>query len=121
MHILSDFYFYRTGDIALIGLAVMGQNIILNMADHGFTVVAFNRTVDKVDAFINTTAKGKSIIGATSLEDMVSKLKFPRRIMLLVKGLNMHDFLVQIKIFKISKRIIYIVTTLKLLVYQKII
>jgi len=75
-----------TGDIALIGLAVMGQNIILNMNDHGFTVVAFNRTVSKVEEFLANEAKGTKIIGATSMEDMVSKLKKPRRVMLLVKA-----------------------------------
>ncbi|CAL1527242.1 unnamed protein product [Lymnaea stagnalis] len=74
------------GDIALIGLAVMGQNLILNMNDHGFTVVAFNRTVSKVTEFLNNEAKGTKIIGATSMEDMVSKLKKPRRVMLLVKA-----------------------------------
>ncbi|XP_057304454.1 6-phosphogluconate dehydrogenase, decarboxylating-like [Hydractinia symbiolongicarpus] len=74
------------GDIALIGLAVMGQNIILNMNDHGFTVVAFNRTVAKVDEFMANEAKGTNVIGAKSLEDMVSKLKKPRRVMLLVKA-----------------------------------
>ncbi|XP_060071420.1 6-phosphogluconate dehydrogenase, decarboxylating-like [Ylistrum balloti] len=74
------------GDIALIGLAVMGQNIILNMNDHGFTVVAFNRTVSKVDDFMNNEAKGTNIIGAKSMEEMVSLLKKPRRVMLLVKA-----------------------------------
>lgn len=67
----------------------MGQNLILNMADHGFTVVAYNRTVEKVHQFLETSAKGKSVVGATSLQDMVAKLKSPRRIMLLVKG-NLH-------------------------------
>lgn len=75
-----------TGDIALIGLAVMGQNIILNMNDHGYTVVAYNRTVAKVEEFMSKEAKDTNIIGATSLEDMVSKLKTPRRVMLLVKA-----------------------------------
>lgn len=73
-------------DIALIGLAVMGQNIILNMNDHGFTVCAFNRTVAKVEEFLNNEAKGTKIIGGRSLEDMVSKLKKPRRVMMLVKA-----------------------------------
>lgn len=72
------------GDFGLIGLAVMGQNLILNAADHGFTVVAFNRTVSKVDHFLENEAKGKSIIGAKSTEEFVKKLKKPRRIMLLV-------------------------------------
>ena len=58
-------------DIALIGLAVMGQNLILNMNDHGFTVVAFNRTVSKVDDFLNNEAKGTKVIGAHSLQEMV--------------------------------------------------
>jgi len=74
------------GDIALIGLAVMGQNIILNMNDHGYTVVAFNRTVAKVHDFMANEAKGTNIIGATSIEDMMSKLKSPKRVMLLVKA-----------------------------------
>ena len=73
-------------DIALIGLAVMGQNIILNMNDHGFTVVAFNRTVEKVDHFMANEAKGTKIIGAHSLVEMVSMLKKPRRVMMLVKA-----------------------------------
>lgn len=64
----------------------MGQNIILNMNDHGFTVVAFNRTVSKVTAFLENEAKGTNIIGAESLEHMVSLLKKPRRVMLLVKA-----------------------------------
>ncbi|XDA81656.1 hypothetical protein R6Z07F_011587 [Ovis aries] len=73
-------------DIALIGLAVMGQNLILNMNDHGFVVCAFNRTVSKVDDFLANEAKGTKVLGAHSLEEMVSKLKKPRRIILLVKA-----------------------------------
>ncbi len=73
-------------DIALIGLAVMGQNLILNMNDHGFTVVAFNRTVEKVDQFMANEAKGTKVIGAHSLEEMVGLLKRPRRVMLMVKA-----------------------------------
>src|SRR5256885_14554746 len=73
-------------DIALIGLAVMGQNLILNMNDHGFTVVAFNRTVSKVDDFLNDEAKGTKVIGAHSFEEMVGLLKKPRRVMLMVKA-----------------------------------
>ncbi|KFX86142.1 hypothetical protein V490_09204, partial [Pseudogymnoascus sp. VKM F-3557] len=57
------------GDFGLIGLAVMGQNLILNAADNGFTVVAFNRTVSKVDHFLENEAKGKSIVGAHSIEE----------------------------------------------------
>ena len=85
------------GDIALIGLAVMGQNLILNMNDHGFTVVAYNRTVDKVEHFLANEAKGTKVIGATSIEDMVSKLKTPRRVMMLVKaGKPVDDFIEQL-------------------------
>jgi 6-phosphogluconate dehydrogenase len=73
-------------DIALIGLAVMGQNLILNMNDHGFIVVAFNRTVEKVDHFLANEAKGTKVIGAHSIEEMVALLKKPRRVMLMVKA-----------------------------------
>ncbi|HEU5397355.1 MAG TPA: decarboxylating NADP(+)-dependent phosphogluconate dehydrogenase [Verrucomicrobiae bacterium] len=73
-------------DIAVIGLAVMGQNLILNMNDHGFTVVAFNRTVEKVDQFLANEAKGTKVVGAHSIEEMVAKLKKPRRVMLMVKA-----------------------------------
>jgi 6-phosphogluconate dehydrogenase len=73
-------------DIALIGLAVMGQNLILNMNDHGFIVVAFNRTVSKVDDFLNKEAKGTNVIGAHSIPEMIALLKRPRRVMMLVKA-----------------------------------
>lgn len=76
---------YRS-DIALIGLAVMGQNLILNMNDHGFVVTAYNRTTDKVDSFLKNEAKGTKVVGAHSLEEMVKTLKKPRRVMMLVKG-----------------------------------
>ena len=75
-----------TGDIALIGLAVMGQNLILNMNDHGFTVVAYNRTTSKVDDFLNNEAKDTNVIGAHSIEETISHLKRPRRVMMLVKA-----------------------------------
>ena len=64
----------------------MGQNLILNMNDHGFTVVAFNRTVSKVDDFLNNEAKGTKVIGAHSLQEMAALLKKPRRVMLMVKA-----------------------------------
>ncbi|WP_116964716.1 decarboxylating NADP(+)-dependent phosphogluconate dehydrogenase [Fastidiosibacter lacustris] len=76
----------QKGDIAVVGLAVMGQNLILNMNDHGFTVVAYNRTTSKVDEFLNGNAKGTNIIGAYSIKDMLSKLKKPRKVMLMVKA-----------------------------------
>jgi 6-phosphogluconate dehydrogenase len=75
-----------TADIAVIGLAVMGQNLILNMNDHGFTVVAFNRTVSKVDDFLNQEARGTKVVGAHSLAEMAQLLKRPRRVMLMVKA-----------------------------------
>ena len=86
-----------TGDIAVIGLAVMGQNLILNMNDHGFNVVAYNRTTSKVDDFLANEAKGTRIQGAHSIAEMVSKLKRPRRIMLMVKaGSAVDEFIAQI-------------------------
>ena len=73
-------------DIGLIGLAVMGQNLVLNMNDHGFKVAVFNRTVSKVDDFINNEAKGTQVVGAHSMAEFVSLLKRPRRVMLMVKA-----------------------------------
>ena len=85
------------GDIALIGLAVMGQNLILNMNDHGYTVVAYNRTVEKVDHFLANEAKGTKVIGAHSIEEMVANLKRPRRVMMLVKaGKPVDEFIEQL-------------------------
>jgi len=84
-------------DIALIGLAVMGQNLILNMNDHGFTVVAYNRTVDKVDHFLAHEARGTRVLGAHSIADMVAQLKRPRRVMMLVKaGKPVDEFIEQL-------------------------
>jgi 6-phosphogluconate dehydrogenase len=73
-------------DIGLIGLAVMGQNLVLNMNDHGFKVAVFNRTVSKVDDFIANEAKGTQVVGAHSVEELAGMLKRPRRIMLMVKA-----------------------------------
>lgn len=78
-------------DIGLIGLAVMGQNLVLNMNDHGYTVAVFNRTVSKVDDFIEGPAKGTQVIGTHSLEEFIGKLKKPRRVMLMVKAGNPVD------------------------------
>jgi len=75
-----------TADIGVIGLAVMGQNLILNMNDHDFTVAVYNRTTEKVDHFLEHEAKGTNIIGAHSLEAFVSNLKRPRRVMLMIKA-----------------------------------
>ncbi|MDN3507357.1 MAG: decarboxylating NADP(+)-dependent phosphogluconate dehydrogenase [Simkaniaceae bacterium] len=73
-------------DIGLIGLAVMGQNLVMNMNDNGFTVAVFNRTTEKVDAFLEGPAKGSKVVGSHSIEEFVSKLKRPRRIMFMVKA-----------------------------------
>ncbi|KAN0064860.1 phosphogluconate dehydrogenase (decarboxylating) gnd1 [Thecaphora frezii] len=73
-------------DIGLIGLAVMGQNLILNMNDKGYTVVAYNRTTSKVDDFLNNEAKGTKVVGAHSIEEFVAKLKRPRKMIILVKA-----------------------------------
>ncbi|MHC4866434.1 MAG: decarboxylating NADP(+)-dependent phosphogluconate dehydrogenase, partial [Planctomycetota bacterium] len=73
-------------DIGLIGLAVMGENLILNMESKGFTVACFNRTVSKVDNFINGRGKDKNIIGCHSIEELCANLKSPRKVMMLVKA-----------------------------------
>ncbi|MDQ1474606.1 MAG: 6-phosphogluconate dehydrogenase [Bryobacterales bacterium] len=75
-----------TCDIGLIGLAVMGQNLVLNMNDHGYKVAVFNRTVSKVDDFINHEAKGTDVVGSHSIEEFVGLLKTPRRVMMMVKA-----------------------------------
>lgn len=73
-------------DIGLIGLAVMGQNLVLNMNDHGYRVAVFNRTVSKVDEFIGHEAAGTQVVGAHSIEELAQLLKRPRRVMLMVKA-----------------------------------
>ncbi|MGB1930329.1 MAG: decarboxylating NADP(+)-dependent phosphogluconate dehydrogenase [Mariniblastus sp.] len=73
-------------DIGLIGLAVMGENLVLNMASNGYNVVVYNRTTSKVDEFLAGRAAGKSIGGAHSLEELCSKLARPRRLMIMVKA-----------------------------------
>jgi 6-phosphogluconate dehydrogenase len=81
-------------DIGVIGIAVMGENLILNMESKGFHVTAYNRTVDKVENFINGRAKGKNIYGAKSIEDLIASLKAPRKVMLMVKaGKPVDDFI----------------------------
>ena len=80
-----------TCDIGLIGLAVMGQNLVLNMNDHGYKVAVFNRTVSKVDDFINNEAKGTEVVGAHSVEEMCKLLKTPRRVMIMVKAGDVVD------------------------------
>jgi 6-phosphogluconate dehydrogenase len=84
-------------DIGLIGLAVMGQNLVLNMNDHGYTVAVYNRTVSKVDHFLANEAKGTQVIGAHSIPELVKLLKRPRRVMMLVKaGSAVDEFIEQL-------------------------
>ena len=78
-------------DIGLIGLAVMGQNLVLNMNDHGYKVAVFNRTTSKVDEFLAEEAKGTQVEGAHSIEELCSKLKTPRRVMIMVKAGDVVD------------------------------
>src|SRR5665648_552054 len=81
-------------DIGLVGLAVMGENLVLNMESKGFTVAVFNRTTDKVDNFVNGRGKGKKIIGTHSIEELVKNLERPRKVMLMVKaGKPVDDFI----------------------------
>ena len=75
-----------SADIAMIGLAVMGENLVLNMESHGFTVAVFNRTVDKVEAFTAGRGKGKKIIGCRTIAELCASLKRPRKVMMLVKA-----------------------------------
>src|SRR6478736_5835532 len=84
-------------DIGLVGLAVMGENLILNMASKGYTVTAYNRSIDKVDNFLAGRAQGKTIRGARSIEELVQSLAKPRKIMLMVKaGKPVDDFIEQL-------------------------
>ena len=82
-------------DIGLIGLAVMGQNLVLNMNDHGYKVAVFNRTVSKVDDFIANDAAGTEVVGAQSIPEFVSLLKRPRRAMLMVKAGDTVDRMIE--------------------------
>lgn len=75
-----------TADIGLIGLAVMGQNLVMNMNDHGFSVAVYNRTTRKVDDFMAGAAKDSRVIGCHSLEQLITSLKSPRKVMLMVKA-----------------------------------
>src|SRR4029078_7162818 len=73
-------------DIGLIGLAVMGENLVLNMESHGFTVAVFNRTTAKVDALLCARGQGKKLVGCHTVEALVAALKRPRKVMIMVKA-----------------------------------
>jgi len=84
----------KLANIGLIGLAVMGENLVLNMESKGFTVAVFNRTVAKVDKFLNGRGAGKNFIGAHSIEELCASLERPRKVMMLVKaGQPVDDFI----------------------------
>jgi len=87
----------RKADIGLVGLAVMGENLVLNIESRGFTVAVFNRTVEKVDGFLRGRAQGKKILGAHSIAELAGALKSPRKVMLMVKaGKPVDDFIEQL-------------------------
>ncbi len=90
-------------DIGLIGLAVMGENLVLNMESKGFRVTVYNRTVQKVDDFINGRAKGKNIVGAHSITEFVATLKKPRKVMLMVKAGNAVDEMIELLLPHLEK------------------
>jgi len=86
----------KKADLGLIGLAIMGQNLVLNMNDKGYSVAVFNRTTSKVNDFLNNAARGRSgILGTKSLEDFVASIKKPRRIMLMVKAGEVVDTFIE--------------------------
>ena len=92
-----------TCDIGLIGLAVMGQNLVLNMNDHGYKVAVFNRTTSKVDDFIADEAKGTQVVGTHSIEELCSVLKTPRRVMIMVKAGDVVDHTIDLLVPHMEK------------------
>ncbi len=93
----------KKADIGLVGLAVMGENLVMNMESKGFSVAVYNRTVAKVTDFIRGRAKGKEIIGAMSLEELVNSLKTPRKIMLMIKAGQAVDDMIEVLIPLLDK------------------
>jgi 6-phosphogluconate dehydrogenase len=94
----------KKADIGLIGLAVMGQNLVLNMCDHGYTVAVFNRTVSKVDEFLSDAGKGKdNLLPAHSIEEFVGLLKRPRKVMLMVKAGEVVDQFIELVLPHLEK------------------
>ncbi|MBO4338501.1 MAG: decarboxylating NADP(+)-dependent phosphogluconate dehydrogenase [Clostridia bacterium] len=87
----------KKADIGLIGLAVMGENLVMNMESKGFTVAVYNRTTSKVDNFINGRAAGKNIIGCHSLEELIENLEKPRKVFMMIKaGASVDDMIEQL-------------------------
>lgn len=94
----------KKSDIGLVGLAVMGQNLVLNMARNGYRVSVYNRTLSKIDEFMNETARGKeNIVPAYSLEDFVESLERPRKVFLMVKSGAAVDAMIQVLIPHLEK------------------
>jgi 6-phosphogluconate dehydrogenase len=93
----------KLADIGLVGLAVMGENLVLNMESHGFTVAVYNRTVEKVNKFVTGRGKDKKIIGTASIEELVKSIKSPRKIMLMVKAGKPVDDFIQLLIPHLDK------------------
>ena len=85
----------KKSDIGLIGLAVMGENLVMNMESKGFTVSVFNRTTEKVEKFVNGRAKGKNIVGTYSLEEFVASLDKPRKVMMMIKAGSSVDEMIE--------------------------
>ena len=85
----------KKADIGLIGLAVMGENLVLNMESKGFTVAVYNRTIDKVDKFVSGRGAGKNFIGCHSIADLCANLNHPRKVMMLVKAGSPVDDLIE--------------------------
>jgi 6-phosphogluconate dehydrogenase len=85
----------KLSDIGLIGLAVMGENLVLNMESKGFQVSVYNRSTQKVDDFLSGRAKGKNIIGTHSIEELIGSLEHPRKVMLMIKAGNAVDEMIE--------------------------
>ncbi|MBR7041694.1 MAG: NADP-dependent phosphogluconate dehydrogenase, partial [Clostridia bacterium] len=85
----------KLADIGLIGLAVMGENLVMNMESKGFTVAVFNRTTSKVTDFVEGRAKGKNIIGCYSIQELKDNLSVPRKVMLMVKAGQAVDSMIE--------------------------
>jgi len=81
-------------DIGLIGIAVMGENLVMNMERNGFTVAVYNRTTEKVKKFMEGRARGKNIIGTYSIKELIDTLKRPRKVMMMVKAGDAVDSLI---------------------------